>query len=61
MHPVLRTVSRKRSLSLKKQQQQKKYLAMTLLEKPGGCHFEDGRVLVVVRRAGTDQAVFCVL
>lgn len=27
----------------------------------GGSHFQDGRVLVVVRRAGTDKSVFCVL
>lgn len=31
------------------------------LEKPGGCHLEDGRVLVVMRRAGTDHSVICTL
>lgn len=38
-----------------------KRLAVTLLEKPEGGHLDDGRALVMVRRAGADHSVLCVL
>lgn len=34
---------------------------MTLLEKPGGCHLENGRVLVVLRIVGACHLVLIAL